>query len=120
MMEEIVFKCLLALSLGFWIRGIAFVNSKPDLKSWQPRILSRRHALTLLMFALLLALSSIIGLVGMYFEPRLFRWLFLISIVGKCISFFIYDIQPNRTKQDNFVSFLDSLFAGAVLTIAYL
>ena len=120
MMEEIVFKCLLALSLGFWFRGIAFVKAKPDLTGWRPRVSSLRHAHILLMFALVLALSNIVGLVGMYFEPRLFRWFFLISIIGKCIAFFIYEIQPNKTKQDNFVSFHENLFAGAILTISYL
>lgn len=120
MFEQIVFKCILGFSLGFWVRGIAFVKSKPDLKDWQPCVGSRRHALALLVFALVLALSSILGLVGMYFEPQFFRWLFLVSIVGKSISCFIYEMNPNRTRLDIFVSFCESIFSGAILAIVFL
>ena len=119
-MEEVVLKCLLSLSLGFWFRAIAFVKLEPELKDWQPKVSSRRHALILLMFAMALAITNIAGLVGMYFEPQLFRWLFLISIIGKCLGFFVYEMQTNRTKQDNLISFVESLFAGAILTLTYL
>ena len=119
MNELFVFNCLLSLSLGFWIRGIALASSNPELKTSPPLVASRCHAIALLTLALLLSLFNIIGLVGMYFAPQIFRWFFLTSILGKCISVFVYPIQSHNTKQVNLFYYLESIFSGSILSIAF-
>jgi hypothetical protein len=78
-MEDTLFNTLLGIGLVGWIRPFLDRPSQAQLKEVGSSMTNSSRRSLILTAALVLGLLSIGGLLGMFFDPQVFRWPFLVS-----------------------------------------
>ena len=120
-MENTLFNTLLGIGLAGWIRPFFDRPSEAQIKDVSSAMAIRNKSTRIgyLPTALVLGLLSIGGLLGMFFNPQVFRWAFLAGTVGMVIGTWFLPISKNKPRRDVFFAVALRIVDGAILVLAF-
>lgn len=118
-MKDALFNTLLGIGLVGWIRPFFDRPSRGQIEEVGSSMTNSSGRLLILATALVLGLLSIGGLLGMFFNPQVFRWPFLAGTVGMIVGTWFLPIAGNKPRRDVFFAEALRLVDGAILVLAF-
>lgn len=80
---------------------------------------ARARATANLVSSLILLLLSLAGLIGMFFSPGVFRWVYLSAVAGMIAGTWFLPVASNKPKRDRVIGELARVVDGAILGMAF-
>ena len=80
---------------------------------------TKSSAVGYLVFAVVILIMSLGGLIGMFFNRGVFRWFFLAGTLGMIGGTWFVPVTKNKSKSRIFCGELSRLVDGAILALAF-
>jgi hypothetical protein len=119
-MRDPVLTILLCIGVADWIRCLFDPPSSNDISELGANLTNRSTILAYLGFSVILVLLSVIGLIGMFVQPTIFRWVFLASCIGMITGTWFLPIRRNKPRRDIFLEEISRVVQGGILALAFL
>jgi hypothetical protein len=118
-MEESLFHVLLGIGLIGWVRPLIDRPSASQLDELRGKMVEDPAKMPKLIAAITLLLLSVIGLIGMFFVPAVFRWIYLVAVAGMIVGNWFFPVASNKPKRDIAFGEFFRLVDGAILALAF-
>jgi hypothetical protein len=118
-MEESLFHVLLGIGLIGWLRPLIDRPSASQLDELKSKMVEDSAKIPKLIAAIVLLLLSVIGLIGMFFAPTVFRWIYLVAVAGMIVGNWFIPVASNKPKRDIAFGEFFRLIDGAILALAF-
>jgi hypothetical protein len=118
-MEESIFHVLLGIGLIGWVRPLIDRPSASQLDELKSKMVEDSEKIPKLIAAIVLLLLSVIGLIGMFFAPTVFRWIYLVAVIGMIVGNWFIPVASNKPKRDIAFGEFFRLLDGAILALAF-
>ena len=116
-MDVSLFKLLLIAGLLGWVRSLIDRPSGEHIAEVGSSM--GGNGMVCLLLALGIAVLSIGGLIGMFFDRELFRWCFAVGVMGMVSGTWVLPVACKKPRRDLFFGEVFRLVDGAILVLAF-
>ena len=119
MEESLLFHVLLGIALIGWVQALTDRPSASEFDELKGKMVEDSAKIAILIAAIVLLLLSVIGLIGMFFAPTVFRWIYLVAVAGMIVGNWFIPVASNKPKRDIAFGEFFRLLDGAILALAF-
>ena len=118
-METMALKTMIVVGLACWVRPIFDPPSQAHKDDVLSQFATRKRAKCLLGYGVGVMVLNLVGLIGLFFEPLIFRWVFLMGVVARIAGSWFAPVAAKKPRHDLFFGELDSLVDGGILALVF-